>query len=66
MAIIVHVEPAEYDNVVLSASEWPIEDSESDARTILGCLLLHQPLATGAQAPSLLFELIIPNEISLL
>ena len=64
-AYLESVDPAGYDNVVLLASERLKSGAESDARTILGYLLLHDLMAAEAAAPSVLGELTDPDNVSL-
>jgi len=60
------LDPAGYDNVVLLASERLKPGDESDARTILGYLLLCDLVPTGTGAPQFLVELTDPDNIPLL
>ena len=60
------LDPAGYDNVVLLASERLKPGDESDARTILGYLLLCDLVPAGAGAPQFLVELTDPHNIPLL
>ena len=64
-AYLESVDPASYDNVVLLASERLKSGAESDARTILGYLLLRELMAAGAAAPSVLVELTDPDNVPL-
>ena len=64
-AYLDEIELASYDNVVLLASERLKSGAESDARTILGYLLLRDLLAAGAQAPPVLAELIDTDNMTL-
>jgi Trk K+ transport system NAD-binding subunit len=64
-AYLESVDPASYDNVVLLASERLKSGAESDARTILGYLLLRELTAAGAAAPSVLVELTDPDNAPL-
>ena len=64
-AYLESVDPASYDNVVLLASERLKSSAESDARTILGYLLLRELMAAGAAAPSVLVELTDPDNVPL-
>lgn len=56
--------PAGYDNIVLLASDWLATGEESDARTILGYLLLREQLG-DARRPELLIELLDPANVGL-
>jgi Trk K+ transport system NAD-binding subunit len=64
-AFLESIDPAGYDNVVLLSSERLKHGDESDARTILGYLLLRRLLSTGSQAPHVLVELTDADNISL-
>ncbi len=64
-AYLESVNPAIYNNVVLLASERLKSGAESDARTILGYLLLHDLMAAEAAVPSVLVELTDPDNVSL-
>lgn len=57
------VEPSAYSNIVLIGSDWLESGSESDARTILGHLLLRDMLPD--QGPEVLLELLDPEHLSL-
>jgi hypothetical protein len=64
-AYLESVDPASYDNLVLLSSEWLKSDAESDARTILGYLLLREMTEDAAKAPPMLVELNDPDNASL-
>ncbi|MCP3866879.1 MAG: hypothetical protein GY703_02045 [Gammaproteobacteria bacterium] len=64
-AFLKSVDPAGYDNVVLLSSERLKHGDESDARAILGYLLLRKLLSSGSQAPRVLVELADADNISL-
>jgi Trk K+ transport system NAD-binding subunit len=64
-AYLESVDPASYDNVLLIASERLKSGAESDARSILGYLLLCQLMAAGAAVPSVLVELSDPDNVPL-
>lgn len=55
------VNPQEYDNIVLVANSWMQSNEESDARTILGYLLLRDMLPQNASKPEILIELMDPE-----
>jgi hypothetical protein len=57
-------EPWTYDNVILVGSDWLETGEESDARTILGYLLLRDMLP-AAGGPELLVELMDAENLSL-
>jgi Trk K+ transport system NAD-binding subunit len=59
------VDPASYDNLVLLPSERIKSEAESDARTILGYLLLREMTEGAAKAPPMLVELNDPDNASL-
>jgi len=56
-AYLESVDPASYDNLVLLPSERLKSEAESDARTILGYLLLRELMEGGEKAPAVLVEL---------
>ncbi len=64
-AYLESVDPASYDNLVLLSSERLKSDAESDARTILGYLLLRQLMAGAAKAPPMLVELNDQDNVTL-
>ena len=59
------VDPASYDNVVLMASEQLKPGAQSDARTILGFLVLRELMAGRPPAPRVLVELTDPENVTL-
>jgi hypothetical protein len=65
-AYLESVDPTSYDNVVLLASEQLNSGDESDARTILGYLLLNELMEAGTQSPSVLIELTDPDNMKLM
>lgn len=60
------IHPSEYDNVVMVASDWLPTGEESDARTILGVLLLQEMLSEEGDGTNLLVELMDPENVALL
>ena len=63
-ADLARLEPAGYDNIVMMGSDWLGSGEESDARTIMGYLLLREILPeTGG--PELLVELLDPGNVGL-
>lgn len=60
------LEPAAYDSIVFVGSDWLSSDEESDARTILGYLLLGELLAGADRRPGVLLELLDPQNVELL
>lgn len=59
------VDPMTYDNVVFLASDWMDTEEESDARTILGYVLLRSILKEKEQRPEVLVELMDPENARL-
>ena len=57
--------PMDYDNVVLLASDWLDTEEESDARTILGYVLLRSILDAQPERPEVLVELMDPENARL-
>jgi hypothetical protein len=55
-----------YDNIVMMSSDWLKTGEESDARTILGYLMLQQALRDEPKKPQLLVELLDPENAGLL
>jgi hypothetical protein len=55
------VNPAQYDNIVLLSNSWLESNEESDARSILGYLLLREMLSKGTAKPEILIELMDPE-----
>ena len=64
-AYLESVDPASYDNLVLLPSERLKSEAESDARTILGYLLLRELMEGGEKAPAVLVELTDPDNAAL-
>ncbi|MBW3554791.1 MAG: ion channel DMI1 [Gemmatimonadetes bacterium] len=61
------MEPHTYDAVLLMGSDWLGSSEESDARTLLGFLLLRQALGGGAgPRPTVIVELLDPDNVRLL
>lgn len=59
------IDPASYDAVVLIASDWPSSDEETDARTIVGHLLLQDLTKRAARRPRVIVELTDPGNAEL-
>jgi hypothetical protein len=57
-------DPACYDSIIFLASDWLAAGEESDARTILGYLLLREILGNAAR-PDVLIELLDPGNETL-
>lgn len=61
------LEPAGYDAVLLMGSDWLRSSEESDARTLLGFLLLRRALqAAEGPPPTIIVELLDPDNVRLL
>ena len=60
------LEPGGYDNIVLLASDWLRSGEESDARTLMGYLVLRDLLGDVERGPQLLIELLDPANATLL
>lgn len=58
--------PASWDNIVLVGSDWLDSEAESDARTILGFLVLEELLGQADRRPEILVELMDPANVPLL
>lgn len=58
------LDPGSYDNVILLGSDWLDSGEESDARTILGYLLLRGMLPESG-GPEILVELLDPANVEL-
>jgi hypothetical protein len=56
--------PGGYDHIILLGSNWLPGREESDARTVLGYLLLREQLGNGAR-PHVLAELMDPGNLAL-
>lgn len=61
---LARLEPAGYDHIILLGSNWLPGREESDARTVLGYLLLREQLGNGAR-PHVLAELMDPGNLPL-
>lgn len=57
------IDPAAFDNIMFVANDW-VESEESDARTILGHLLLREVVPDGS-GPDVLVELADPSNLAL-
>ncbi len=60
------LEPAAYDHIVMVGSDRLPSGEESDARTIVGYLLLQEVLSEEIRGPQLLVELMDPENVGLL
>ena len=56
-ADLLRADPAAYDNVILLGSDWMASSETTDARTVLGYVLLRSLLAGAARRPQILVEL---------
>ncbi len=64
-ADVLAVEPAQYDNAIFLGSDWLASGEESDARTILGYVLLRAVLPPEGPVPDVLIELVDPSNARL-
>jgi len=64
-AYLESVDPASYDNLVLLPSERLKSEAESDARTILGYLVLRDLMEGAEKKPAVLVELTDPDNAAL-
>jgi hypothetical protein len=64
-AFLEPIEPVGYDNLVLLPSEQLESGAESDARTILAYILLHELMKGAEKVPPVLVELTDPDNVSL-
>ena len=67
---LLRAEPASYDNIVFLGSDWMDSSEETDARTILGYVLLRAVLdeaagPSAARQPEILVELLDPENAAL-
>lgn len=62
---LLRIDPASYDNIVFLGSDWMDTEEESDARTILGFVLLRSLLADAPAPPEILVELMDPENARL-
>ncbi len=59
------VHPERYDNILFLANNWLSSYEESDARTILGNLVMRELLPTESPRPEILVELLDPDNRAL-
>lgn len=59
------MQPGSYDNVMLVGSQWLETQEESDARTIIGHLVLQNALEGIPDKPKILVDLMDPNNLEL-
>ena len=59
------IQPSSYDNVVVLGSDWLETQEESDARTIVGHLVLKDILEGATQKPEILVDLMDADNIGL-
>jgi hypothetical protein len=62
---LARLEPASYHNIVMLANDWLESGEESDARTVMGYLLLREHLEAQGEPPELLIELLDPSNVGL-
>lgn len=58
---LLKIEPERYDNIVFLGSDWLDSSEETDARTILGYVLLHSILPSQRDKPEIMVELKDPS-----
>ncbi len=58
---LLEVNPADFDNIVFLGADWMDSNEESDARTILGYVLLRSVLKRMGKMPEVLIELKDPS-----
>jgi hypothetical protein len=59
------LDPAAYDSVIFVASDWLDSSEESDARSILGYVLLRSLLENAPKRPQVVIELVDPGNARL-
>lgn len=59
------LDPARYQTIVILASDWLEHDPSTDARTVLGYLVLSELLHDSARSPHILVELLDPDNVGL-
>jgi len=65
-ADLVAVHPEIYDHIVLLAVDWALSEAESDARTVLGFLVLQETLQDKKTRPAVLIEWMDPANETML
>ena len=55
------INPAEYDNILFVANDWMDSNEESDARSIMGSLILRDLLPKTGKRPEIILELMDPG-----
>jgi Castor and Pollux, part of voltage-gated ion channel len=55
------IKPKSYDNIIFLSNSWLDSNEESDARTILGYLLLQEMIAGESDKPEILIEMMDPE-----
>ncbi|MEZ4227460.1 MAG: hypothetical protein R3B13_41360 [Polyangiaceae bacterium] len=53
--------PEEYDNILIIASDWWGNTDATDARTLMGCMVLAEVLGTAKRRPKVLVEILDPE-----
>lgn len=59
------IDPADYDNIILVASDWLDTAEQADARTLLGYLVLSELLEVVERPPAVLVEAMSPDNAGL-
>lgn len=65
LSILAALDPQGYDQIVFLAVDWQDDEAESDARTVLGYLVLQDALQGATRRPSVLVELLDPENVRL-
>ena len=55
------IHPEEYDNILFVGNDWLDSNEESDARAIMGSLILKDILSNSAKKPEVIMELMDPE-----
>ena len=56
-----NINPAEYDNILFVTNDWMDSNEESDARSIMGSLILRDLLPKIGKRPEIILELMDPG-----
>ncbi len=65
LSVLEAIHPADYDNVLILGSDWLETQEESDARTLVGHLVLKNILEKNPQTPKILVDLMDPDNVRL-
>jgi hypothetical protein len=57
--------PGTKDSVVFMGADWTDSAEESDARTLMGSLMIDEPVREGGRRPTVIMELLDPDNASL-